>query len=115
MKPSYSEADLNGIDFLETWPGIAPYLRGPYPTMYVNQPWTCAVCGLLNSEDSNAFYRRNPPAPARRGCRSHSISPTPTAAMNSDHPRVSGDVGISGVAINSIYDMRTLFAGVART
>src|ERR1700754_5353164 len=60
VKPSYGEADLEGIDFLDTWPGIAPYLRGPYPTMYVNQPWTVRqYAGFSTAEDSNAFYRRN--------------------------------------------------------
>ena len=60
VKSGYSEADLEGIDFLETWPGIAPYLRGPYPTMYVNQPWTIRqYAGFSTAEDSNAFYRRN--------------------------------------------------------
>ena len=60
VKPGYGEADLSGIDFLETWPGIAPYLRGPYPTMYVNQPWTVRqYAGFSTAEDSNAFYRRN--------------------------------------------------------
>ena len=60
MKPAYGEADLAGIDFLDTYPGIAPYLRGPYPTMYVNQPWTVRqYAGFSTAEDSNAFYRRN--------------------------------------------------------
>lgn len=60
VKPAYSETDLEGVDFLETWPGIAPYLRGPYPTMYVNQPWTIRqYAGFSTAEDSNAFYRRN--------------------------------------------------------
>src|SRR6202046_5460952 len=60
VKPGYGEADLDGIDFLDTWPGIAPYLRGPYPTMYVNQPWTIRqYAGFSTAEDSNAFYRRN--------------------------------------------------------
>ena len=60
VKSSYSEGDLEGIDFLETWPGTAPYLRGPYPTMYVNQPWTIRqYAGFSTAEDSNAFYRRN--------------------------------------------------------
>src|SRR6266403_831314 len=60
VKSGYSESDLEGIDFLETWPGIAPYLRGPYPTMYVNQPWTIRqYAGFSTAEDSNAFYRRN--------------------------------------------------------
>src|SRR5271157_4554522 len=60
VKPVYGEADLAGVDFLNTWPGIAPYLRGPYPTMYVNQPWTVRqYAGFSTAEDSNAFYRRN--------------------------------------------------------
>src|ERR1700689_1431531 len=60
VKPTYGEPDLEGIDFLETWPGIAPFLRGPYPTMYVNQPWTVRqYAGFSTAEDSNAFYRRN--------------------------------------------------------
>ena len=60
VKPTYGETDVDGVDFLETWPGIAPYLRGPYPTMYVNQPWTIRqYAGFSTAEDSNAFYRRN--------------------------------------------------------
>src|SRR6201994_1522891 len=60
VKPSYGEADLAGIDFLDTWPGIVPFLRGPYPTMHVNQPWTIRqYAGFSTAEDSNAFYRRN--------------------------------------------------------
>ena len=60
VKPAYGEADLQGLDFLETFPGIAPYLRGPYPTMYVNQPWTIRqYAGFSTAEDSNAFYREN--------------------------------------------------------
>jgi methylmalonyl-CoA mutase len=60
VKPVYGEADVSGLDFLETYPGIAPYLRGPYPTMYVNQPWTIRqYAGFSTAEDSNAFYRRN--------------------------------------------------------
>lgn len=60
VKPVYGEADLAGIDFLNTWPGLPPFLRGPYPTMYVNQPWTIRqYAGFSTAEDSNAFYRRN--------------------------------------------------------
>ena len=60
VKPGYGEADVAGIDFLDTYPGIAPFLRGPYPTMYVNQPWTIRqYAGFSTAEDSNAFYRRN--------------------------------------------------------
>ncbi len=111
VKPSYSEADLVGIDFLDTWPGIAPYLRGPYPTMYVNQPWTVRqYAGFSTAEDSNAFYRRNLAA-GQKGL-SVAFDLATHRGYDSDHPRVSGDVGMAGVAIDSIYDMRTLFAGI---
>ncbi|WP_141382589.1 methylmalonyl-CoA mutase [Nitrobacter winogradskyi] len=111
VKPAYSEADLDGIDFLDTWPGIAPYLRGPYPTMYVNQPWTIRqYAGFSTAEDSNAFYRRNLAA-GQKGL-SVAFDLATHRGYDSDHPRVSGDVGMAGVAIDSIYDMRTLFAGI---
>src|SRR3982075_4639249 len=111
VKSSYSESDLEGIDFLETWPGIAPYLRGPYPTMYVNQPWTIRqYAGFSTAEDSNAFYRRNLAA-GQKGL-SVAFDLATHRGYDSDHPRVSGDVGMAGVAIDSIYDMRTLFAGI---
>src|SRR3974390_2392402 len=111
VKPAYSEADLRDVDFLETWPGIAPYLRGPYPTMYVNQPWTIRqYAGFSTAEDSNAFYRRNLAA-GQKGL-SVAFDLATHRGYDSDHPRVSGDVGMAGVAIDSIYDMRTLFAGI---
>src|ERR1700751_3981052 len=111
VKPAYGEADLAGVDFLETWPGIAPYLRGPYPTMYVNQPWTVRqYAGFSSAEDSNAFYRRNLAA-GQKGL-SIAFDLATHRGYDSDHPRVSGDVGMAGVAIDSIYDMRTLFAGI---
>src|SRR6202790_545125 len=111
VKPGYGEADLEGIDFLETWPGIAPCLRGPYPTMYVNQPWTIRqYAGFSTAEDSNAFYRRNLAA-GQKGL-SVAFDLATHRGYDSDHPRVSGDVGMAGVAIDSIYDMRTLFAGI---
>ncbi|MFZ5731493.1 MAG: methylmalonyl-CoA mutase [Pseudomonadota bacterium] len=111
VKPAYSESDLKGIDFLDTWPGIAPYLRGPYPTMYVNQPWTVRqYAGFSTAEDSNAFYRRNLAA-GQKGL-SVAFDLATHRGYDSDHPRVSGDVGMAGVAIDSIYDMRTLFAGI---
>ena len=111
VKPGYSEADLEGIDFLETWPGIAPYLRGPYPTMYVNQPWTIRqYAGFSTAEDSNAFYRRNLAA-GQKGL-SVAFDLATHRGYDSDHPRVTGDVGMAGVAIDSIYDMRTLFSGI---
>src|SRR6187431_3808910 len=111
VKPVYGEADLEGIDFLETWPGIAPYLRGPYPTMYVNQPWTVRqYAGFSTAEDSNAFYRRNLAA-GQKGL-SVAFDLATHRGYDSDHPRVGGDVGMAGVAIDSIYDMRQLFDGI---
>jgi methylmalonyl-CoA mutase len=111
VKPAYGKADLEGIDFLDTWPGIVPYLRGPYPTMYVNQPWTVRqYAGFSTAEDSNAFYRRNLAA-GQKGL-SVAFDLATHRGYDSDHPRVSGDVGMAGVAIDSIYDMRTLFAGI---
>src|ERR1700737_4274474 len=111
VRPGYSEADLEGIDFLETWPGIAPYLRGPYPTMYVNQPWTVRqYAGFSTAEDSNAFYRRNLAA-GQKGL-SVAFDLATHRGYDSDHPRVTGDVGMAGVAIDSILDMRQLFDGI---
>jgi methylmalonyl-CoA mutase len=111
VKSAYSEADLAGIDFLDTYPGIAPYLRGPYPTMYVNQPWTVRqYAGFSTAEDSNAFYRRNLAA-GQKGL-SVAFDLATHRGYDSDHARVAGDVGMAGVAIDSIYDMRTLFAGI---
>src|ERR1700738_40180 len=111
VKSAYSEADLKGLDFLDTWPGIAPYLRGPYPTMYVNQPWTIRqYAGFSTAEDSNAFYRRNLAA-GQKGL-SVAFDLATHRGYDSDHPRVTGDVGMAGVAIDSIYDMRTLFSGI---
>jgi methylmalonyl-CoA mutase len=111
VKPVYGADDLAGIDFLDTWPGIAPYLRGPYPAMYVNQPWTIRqYAGFSTAEDSNAFYRRNLAA-GQKGL-SVAFDLATHRGYDSDHPRVSGDVGMAGVAIDSIYDMRTLFSGI---
>ncbi|TMJ02731.1 MAG: methylmalonyl-CoA mutase [Alphaproteobacteria bacterium] len=111
VKPAYSPDDLAGLDFLDTWPGIAPYLRGPYPTMYVTQPWTVRqYAGFSTAEDSNAFYRRNLAA-GQKGL-SVAFDLATHRGYDSDHPRVSGDVGMAGVAIDSIYDMRTLFSGI---
>lgn len=111
VKPVYGEADLAGIDFLNTWPGLPPFLRGPYPTMYVNQPWTIRqYAGFSTAEDSNAFYRRNLAA-GQKGL-SIAFDLATHRGYDSDHPRVTGDVGMAGVAIDSIYDMRTLFAGI---
>src|SRR4029450_6997326 len=111
VNPVYSEADLEGIDFLETWPGVAPFLRGPYPTMYVRQPWTIRqYAGFSTAEQSNAFYRRNL-APGQKGL-SVAFDLATHRGYDSDHPRVAGDVGMAGGAIDSIYDMRQLFDGI---
>jgi methylmalonyl-CoA mutase len=111
VKPHYSDADLAGIDFLDTWPGKAPFLRGPYPAMYAAQPWTIRqYAGFSTAEDSNAFYRRNLAA-GQKGL-SIAFDLATHRGYDSDHPRVSGDVGMAGVAIDSIYDMRTLFSGI---
>ncbi|MEY9839905.1 methylmalonyl-CoA mutase [Streptacidiphilus sp. EB103A] len=111
VKPLYTGADLAGVDFLGTYPGIAPFLRGPYPTMYVNQPWTIRqYAGFSTAEESNAFYRRNLAA-GQKGLSVAFDLPT-HRGYDSDHPRVTGDVGMAGVAIDSIYDMRQLFDGI---
>ncbi|RJQ83778.1 methylmalonyl-CoA mutase [Amycolatopsis panacis] len=111
VKPVYTASDLSDVDFLGTYPGIAPYLRGPYPTMYVNQPWTIRqYAGFSTAEESNAFYRRNLAA-GQKGL-SVAFDLATHRGYDSDHPRVSGDVGMAGVAIDSIYDMRQLFDGI---
>src|SRR5712671_6257373 len=108
VKAAYGSDDVAGLDFLDTYPGIAPFLRGPYPTMYVTQPWTIRqYAGFSTAEDSNAFYRRNLAA-GQKGLSIAFDLPT-HRGYDSDHPRVAGDVGMAGVAIDSIYDMRTLF------
>ena len=111
VKSVYGEQDLAGLDFLDTYPGRAPFLRGPYPAMYAAQPWTIRqYAGFSTAEDSNAFYRRNLAA-GQKGL-SIAFDLATHRGYDSDHPRVSGDVGMAGVAINSIYDMRTLFSGI---
>ncbi|MEZ0167105.1 methylmalonyl-CoA mutase [Microvirga sp. TS319] len=111
VKGSYGPADRAGIDFLDTFPGLAPYLRGPYPTMYVTQPWTVRqYAGFSTAEASNAFYRRNLAA-GQKGL-SVAFDLATHRGYDSDHPRVAGDVGMAGVAIDALDDMRTLFAGI---
>ncbi len=111
VAPLYTAADLEGIDFLDTMPGLPPYLRGPYPTMYTTQPWTVRqYAGFSTAEASNAFYRRNLAA-GQKGLSVAFDLPT-HRGYDSDHPRVSGDVGMAGVAIDSILDMRQLFDGI---
>src|SRR5712692_3556630 len=111
VKPAYTAADTDGLDFLDTYPGIPPYVRGPYPAMYALQPWTVRqYAGFSTAEDSNAFYRRNIAA-GQKGL-SVAFDLATHRGYDSDHPRVRGDVGMAGVAIDSIYDMRTLFSGI---
>jgi methylmalonyl-CoA mutase len=106
--PLYTAADVDGLDFLATYPGLAPFLRGPYPTMYTNQPWTIRqYAGFSTAEESNAFYRRNLAA-GQKGL-SVAFDLATHRGYDSDHPRVQGDVGMAGVAIDSILDMRQLF------
>ena len=108
VKRLYGQNDLAGLPFLDTWPGLAPYIRGPYPTMYVRQPWTIRqYAGFSTAEESNAFYRRNVAA-GQKGL-SVAFDLATHRGYDSDHPRVAGDVGMAGVAINSILDMRQLF------
>ena len=107
----YDNRDLTGLNFLDTKSGIAPYIRGPYPTMYVQRPWTIRqYAGFSTAADSNAFYRRNLAA-GQKGL-SVAFDLATHRGYDSDHPRVAGDVGMAGVAIDSILDMRQLFDGI---
>ncbi|HEY0904953.1 MAG TPA: methylmalonyl-CoA mutase [Marmoricola sp.] len=109
--PVYGPEHLEGLDALDTWPGLSPFLRGPYPTMYTTQPWTIRqYAGFSTAEESNAFYRRNLAA-GQKGL-SVAFDLATHRGYDSDHPRVRGDVGMAGVAIDSIYDARTLFDGI---
>ena len=111
IKSVYDASDLDGLGFLDTLPGLPPYLRGPYATMYVKQPWTVRqYAGFSTAEESNAFYRANLAA-GQKGL-SVAFDLATHRGYDSDHPRVAGDVGMAGVAIDSIYDMRTLFSGI---
>ncbi|WP_026606148.1 methylmalonyl-CoA mutase [Methylocapsa acidiphila] len=111
VKPIYRAADLDGLDGLDSFPGAPPFLRGPYATMYVARPWTIRqYSGFSTPEASNAFYRRNLAA-GQKGLSVAFDLPT-HRGYDSDHPRVAADVGMAGVAIDSILDMRTLFSGI---
>jgi len=107
----YVPSDLVGVDHLQTMPGLPPFLRGPYSTMYVTRPWTVRqYAGFSTAEASNAFYRRNLAA-GQKGL-SIAFDLATHRGYDSDHPRVAGDVGMAGVAIDSIEDMRVLFDGI---
>lgn len=111
VKPIYTKDDIDGMKHLDYVAGIAPYLRGPYPTMYVQRPWTIRqYAGFSTAEESNAFYRRNLAA-GQKGL-SVAFDLATHRGYDSDHPRVVGDVGKAGVAIDSIMDMKILFDGI---
>ncbi|MBF6241165.1 Methylmalonyl-CoA mutase large subunit [Nocardia otitidiscaviarum] len=112
VPPVFTRADRDAVEAagypLDSVPGVAPFVRGPYPTMYVNQPWTIRqYAGFSTAADSNAFYRRNLAA-GQKGL-SVAFDLATHRGYDSDHPRVTGDVGMAGVAIDSILDMRELF------
>jgi methylmalonyl-CoA mutase len=111
VKSFYGPHDRDGVDLSSEWPGLPPFLRGPYPTMYLTQPWTLRqYAGFSTAEESNTFYRANL-AGGQKGL-SIAFDLATHRGYDSDHPRVAGDVGMAGVAIDSIYDMRTLFSGI---
>ena len=111
VKPLYDATDLEGLEHLDSLPGLAPFHRGPYPTMYASQPWTIRqYAGFSTAEDSNAFYRRNLAA-GQKGL-SIAFDLATHRGYDSDNERVIGDVGMAGVAIDSIKDMRILFDGI---
>jgi methylmalonyl-CoA mutase len=111
INPIYTKEDISSLEHLGFTAGIAPYLRGPYPTMYVNQPWTIRqYAGFSTAEESNAFYRRNIAA-GQKGL-SVAFDLATHRGYDSDHPRVVGDVGKAGVAIDSILDMKLLFDSI---
>ena len=111
LKPLYTAEDLANMKHLDFMAGIPPFLRGPYPTMYVNKPWTVRqYAGFSTAEESNAFYRRNLAA-GQKGL-SIAFDLATHRGYDSDHPRVVGDVGKAGVAVDSILDMEILFSGI---
>ncbi|CAM3443078.1 methylmalonyl-CoA mutase [Tsukamurella hominis] len=115
VKPVYTRADRDAVAEagypVDSYPGAVPFIRGPYPTMYVNQPWTIRqYAGFSTAAESNAFYRRNLAA-GQKGL-SVAFDLATHRGYDSDHPRVTGDVGMAGVAIDSILDMRQLFDGI---
>lgn len=111
IKPLYTEEDLKNVNHLQFMAGIPPFLRGPYPTMYVTRPWTVRqYAGFSTAEESNAFYRRNLAA-GQKGL-SIAFDLATHRGYDSDHPRVVGDVGKAGVAVDSILDMEILFSGI---
>ena len=111
IKPLYTEADLEGLSQVDTVPGVFPFVRGPRATMYANRPWTIRqYAGFSTAEESNAFYRANLAA-GQQGL-SVAFDLATHRGYDSDHPRVVGDVGKAGVAIDSVEDMKVLFEGI---
>jgi methylmalonyl-CoA mutase len=111
VKPLYSAQDLEGLDHLDSMPGMAPFVRGPKATMYAGRPWTVRqYAGFSTAEESNAFYRKNLEA-GQTGL-SVAFDLATHRGYDSDHPRVEGDVGKAGVAIDSVVDMKILFDGI---
>jgi methylmalonyl-CoA mutase len=111
IKPLYTEADLEDISHMSSFPGAAPFVRGPRSTMYTNRPWTIRqYAGFSTAEESNAFYRQNLAA-GQKGL-SVAFDLATHRGFDSDHPRVTGDVGMAGVAIDSVEDMKILFDGI---
>jgi len=111
VRPLYDESDIEGLEHLPYLPGLPPFHRGPYPTMYASRPWTIRqYAGFSTAEDSNAFYRRNLAA-GQKGL-SIAFDLATHRGYDSDNERVIGDVGMAGVAIDSIKDMRILFDGI---
>ena len=111
VKSLYVNEDSQNLEHMDSVAGIAPYTRGPYPSMYVNRPWTVRqYAGFSTAEESNAFYRRNL-AMGQKGL-SVAFDLATHRGYDSDHPRVVGDVGKAGVAIDSILDMKILFDGI---
>ena len=111
VAPIYTAEDLKGMNHLDFMAGVPPFLRGPYPTMYDTRPWTVRqYAGFSTAEESNAFYRRNLAA-GQKGL-SIAFDLATHRGYDSDHPRVVGDVGKAGVAVDSILDMEILFSGI---
>ena len=111
LKSFYTKKDIENLNHIDSLPGIDPFVRGPYPTMYTNKPWTIRqYAGFSTAEESNAFYRKN----LENGQMGLSIAfdLATHRGYDSDNPRVSGDVGMAGVAIDSILDMRVLFKDI---
>ncbi len=111
IKPLYTKADTENLEFADTMPGMAPYVRGPQATMYAGRPWTIRqYAGFSTAEESNAFYRKNLKAGAQGVSVAFDLATH--RGYDSDHPRVSGDVGKAGVAIDSVEDSKILFDGI---